>query len=97
MVEKDIQFSIKDDIGNDVDCYLLACKNISEREMNVIYKQSNDSDDTLRYGRMVMDDEGFTLTNNVSESELDELKELLDKEIRDSVARIAAFEEGNAK
>lgn len=96
MVEKDIQFSIKDDIGNDVDCYLLASKNVSDTEINVIFRQSNDSEDTLRYGRMIMDDDGFTLTNSVSDVELDELKELLDKEIRASVARIAAFEKENA-
>ena len=97
MVEKDIQFSIKNDLGLDVDCFLLACKNVSETEINVIFSQSDDSPDTLRYGRIIMDENGFTLSNKITEPELEELKELLTKEIKNSVAKIVALDEESAR
>jgi len=82
MVEKDIQFTVKDEYGNDINCFILACKNISETEINVIYKRDDDDSDTVRYGRIVKDNDKYILTKNVTEVELEELKELLDGEIR---------------
>ena len=63
MIEKDLQFSIKDDNGNDVDCYIFAYKVVSDTEMNVIFKQDNDEDDVIRYGRIIKKDDDYSLDN----------------------------------
>ena len=88
MIEKDLQFSIKDDNGNDVDCYIFAYKVVSDTEMNVIFKQDNDEDDVIRYGRIIKKDDDYSLDNGLSNEELDELKTLFEEEVKTVAEKI---------
>ncbi len=81
MIEQNIQFKIKDDLGNDVNCFILASNPIDETEANVIYKKDNDEDDVLRYGKIVKTEEKYELKKDITEEEIVELKHSLDDEI----------------
>lgn len=81
MIEQNIQFKIKDDLGNDVNCYVLASIPINDTEVNVIYKKNSDEDDTLRYGKIVRNKEEYELIKDITEEEIRELKYSLDDEI----------------
>lgn len=88
MIERNIVFNINED-GNSVKCFVLAYKSINDSEVNILFSQDNDEADTIRYGKMIKNDNDFILSNNISLSELDELKQLLDVEIRNLAFKIA--------
>ena len=93
MVEENIQFSVKDEFGHDINCFIFAYKNVNSEEVNVLFNQDNDSDDTIRYGKIIKNGSDYTLSNKISLEELDELKEILDKEIKNICFELYSPEE----
>ena len=93
MVEKDIQFTIQNEYGKDIDCFILVSKPISRNEINVLFNQSNDKDNTIRYAKIIRDNNSYSLSNKISIEELDELKDLLDKEIKNFAFKLYDNEE----
>lgn len=94
MVDKDIKFKFKTKNGDTVEGIILCKVNIDDDEINVIYKNSNDSDDILRYGKIINYNDNFVLTYDVSEEEKIELMEEMNKEII-KMAAVLSSEEGN--
>ena len=94
MVEDNIEFTIKDEFGHDINCFIFVSKNINNEEINVLFNQDNDNDDIVRYGKIIKNGSSYTLSNKISLEELDELKEMLDNEIKNISFKLYNPEEG---
>ena len=82
MIEKNLQFSIKDEYGKDINCFIFAYKPVNSTEINILFNQSDDPDDTLRYGKLVKNGNHYTLFKNLTSFELEELKKLFHEEVK---------------
>ena len=92
MIDQNIQFAIKNDFGQEIDCFILASKCISDSELNIMYKYDDDEDNTIRYGKIFKRDNDYVLTGGISDYELEELKKMLDKEIQGLIVSVTTGE-----
>lgn len=81
MNNEDIEFEILNELGNPVNCVVMASVPVDENTINVMYKREDDKDDVFRYGKIIKEADTYILNKDISDEDYIDLRLAFDEEI----------------
>lgn len=81
MNNEDIEFEILNELGNPVNCVVMASVPVDENTINVMYKREDDKDDVFRYGKIIKEADTYIINKDISDEDYIDLKLAFDEEI----------------
>ncbi|MBQ8534872.1 MAG: hypothetical protein IJ463_04225 [Bacilli bacterium] len=81
MNNEDIEFEILNELGNPVNCVVMASVPVDENTINVMYKREDDKDDVFRYGKIIKEADTYIINKDISDEDYIDLRLAFDEEI----------------
>ena len=81
MNNEDIEFEILNELGNPVNCVVMASVPVDENTINIMYKREDDKDDVFRYGRIIKEADTYIINKNISDEDYIDLRLAFDEEL----------------
>lgn len=81
MNNEDIEFEILNELGNPVNCVVMASVPVNENTINIMYKREDDKDDVFRYGKIIKKADTYIINKDISDEDYIELRLAFDEEI----------------
>jgi hypothetical protein len=81
MNNEDIEFEILNELGNPVNCVVMASVPVDENTINIMYKREDDKDDVFRYGRIIKEDDTYIINKDISDEDYIDLRLAFDEEL----------------
>ena len=81
MNNEDIEFEILNELGNPVNCVVMASVPVNENTINIMYKREDDKDDVFRYGKIIKEADTYIINKDISDEDYIELRLAFDEEI----------------
>ena len=81
MNNEDIEFEILNELGNPVNCVVMASVPVDENTINIMYKREDDKDDVFRYGKIKKEADTYILNKDISDEDYIDLRLAFDEEI----------------
>lgn len=81
MNNEDIEFEILNELGNPVNCVVMASVPVDENTINIMYKREDDKDDVFRYGRIIKEADTYIINKDISDEDYIDLRLAFDEEL----------------
>ena len=81
MNNEDIEFEILNELGNPVNCVVMASVPVDENTINIMYKREDDKDDVFRYGKIIKEADTYIINKDISDDDFIDLRLAFDEEI----------------
>ena len=81
MNNEDIEFEILNELGNPVNCVVMASVPVDENTINIMYKREDDKDDVFRYGKIIKEADTYNINKDISDEDYIDLRLAFDEEI----------------
>lgn len=81
MNNEDIEFEILNELGNPVNCVVMASVPVDENTINIMYKREDDKDDVFRYGKIIKEADTYIISKDISDEDYIDLRLAFDEEI----------------
>lgn len=81
MNNEDIEFEILNELGNPVNCVVMASVPVDENTINIMYKREDDKDDIFRYGKIIKEADTYIINKDISDEDYIDLRLAFDEEI----------------
>ena len=81
MNNEDIEFEILNELGNPVNCVVMASVPVDENTINIMYKREDDKDDVFRYGRIIKEADTYIINKDISDENYIDLRLAFDEEL----------------
>lgn len=81
MNNEDIEFEILNELGNPVNCVVMASVPVDENTINIMYKREDDKDDVFRYGKIIKEADTYIINKDISDEDYIDLRLAFDEEI----------------
>ena len=81
MNNEDIEFEILNELGNPVNCVVMASVPVDENTINIMYKREDDKDDVFRYGRIIKEADSYIINKDISDEDYIDLRLAFDEEL----------------
>ena len=81
MNNEDIEFEILNELGNPVNCVVMASVPIDENTINIMYKREDDKDDVFRYGKIIKEADTYIINKDLNDEDYIDLRLAFDEEI----------------
>ncbi len=81
MNNEDIEFEILNELGNPVNCVVMASVPIDENTINIMYKREDDKDDVFRYGKIIKEADTYIINKDISDEDYIDLRLAFDEEL----------------
>ena len=81
MNNEDIEFEILNELGNPVNCVVMASVPVDENTINIMYKREDDKDDVFRYGRIIKEADTYIISKDISDEDYIDLRLAFDEEL----------------
>ena len=81
MNNEDIEFEILNELGNPVNCVVMASVPIDENTINIMYKREDDKDDVFRYGKIIKEEDTYIINKDISDEDYIDLRLAFDEEL----------------
>lgn len=81
MNNEDIEFEVLNELGNPVNCVVMASVPVDENTINIMYKREDDKDDVFRYGKIIKEADTYIINKDISDEDYIELRLAFDEEI----------------
>ena len=81
MNNEDIEFEILNELGNPVNCVVMANVPVDENTINIMYKREDDKDDVFRYGKIIKEADTYIINKDISDEDYIDLRLAFDEEL----------------
>ena len=81
MNNEDIEFEILNELGNPVNCVVMASVPVDENTFNIMYKREDDKDDVFRYGKIIKEEDTYIINKDISDEDYIDLRLAFDEEL----------------
>ena len=81
MNNEDIEFEILNELGNPVNCVVMASVPVDENTINIMYKREDEKDDVFRYGKIIKEADTYIINKDISDEDYIDLRLAFDEEI----------------
>ena len=81
MNNEDIEFEILNELGNPVNCVVMASVPVDKNTINIMYKREDDKDDVFRYGKIIKEADTYIINKDISDEDYIDLRLAFDEEI----------------
>lgn len=81
MNNEDIEFEILNELGNPVNCVVMASVPVDENTINIMYKREDDKDDVFRYGKIIKEADTYIINKDLNDEDYIDLRLAFDEEI----------------
>ena len=81
MNNEDIEFEILNELGNPVNCVVMASIPVDENTINIMYKREDDKDDVFRYGKIIKEADTYIINKDLNDEDYIDLRLAFDEEI----------------
>lgn len=81
MNNEDIEFEILNELGNPVNCVVMASVPVDENTINIMYKREDDKDDVFRYGKIIKEEDTYIINKDISDEDYIDLRLAFDEEL----------------
>lgn len=81
MNNEDIEFEILNELGNPVNCVVMASVPVDENTINIMYKREDDKEDVFRYGKIIKEADTYIINKDLNDEDYIDLRLAFDEEI----------------